>query len=76
MQNIDSLVQRLGCLSEWGWQSHNKLSFLKKKNLLFSRLFLQVSDTLRFEAPRRLRKLNIHVHHILAVMTGKLLTHL
>ena len=32
MQNIDSLVQRLGCLSEWGWQSHNKLSFLKKKN--------------------------------------------
>ena len=38
--------------------------------------YLQVSDTLRFEAPRRLRKLNIHVHHILSVMTGKLLTHL
>ena len=31
---------------------------------------LQVSDILRFAAPRRLRRLNIHVHHILAVMTG------
>ena len=32
---------------------------------------LHVSDILRFAAPRRLRKLNIHVHDILAVMTGE-----
>ncbi len=42
----------------------------------FGKPFLHVSDILRFAAPRRLRKLNIHVHHILAVMTDKPLTHL
>ncbi len=36
---------------------------------------LQVSDTLRFTAPRRLRKLNIHVHDILAVMTDEHVAH-
>jgi hypothetical protein len=32
---------------------------------------IHVSDILRFTAPRRLRKLNIHVHDILTVMTDK-----
>ena len=32
---------------------------------------LQVSDILRFAAPRRLRRSNIHVRYILAVATGR-----
>lgn len=55
---------------------HDWFSFLKKKSLPFGKPFLHVSDILRFAAPRRLRKLNIHVHHILTVMTDKPLTHL
>lgn len=47
-----------------------------EKSLPFGKPFLHVSDILRFAAPRRLRKLNIHVHHILAVMTDKPLAHL
>ena len=49
---------------------HGWFSFLKKKSSPCGKPLLHVSDILRFAAPRRLRRLNIHVHHILAVMTG------
>ena len=51
------------------------ISSRKNKGPALRQALLQVSDILRFAAPRRLRKLNIHVHDILAVMTGEHLAH-
>nr|DAN90153.1 MAG TPA: hypothetical protein [Caudoviricetes sp.] len=52
-----------------------KISSRKNEGPALRQALLQVSDILRFAAPRRLRKLNIHVHDILTVMTGEHLAH-
>ncbi len=50
-------------------------SIVMNKRPALRQAHLQANDILRLAAPRRLRKLNIHVHDILAVMTGEHLAH-